>query len=121
MAASPADAADAQTPQSGAEAGAEARRGAVAAAVKRPRQSAARKREVQELLDSVGGTTRGVGRGDTIVVGGRHSCAALPQDVHDEIRRNLDTVAKAAKSEKIEVRPCTCCPHHHCQGVVSGN
>lgn len=81
------------------------RRGAVGeGAVKRRKQGAARAREVQELLDSVGGSTGRGGRGGTVVIGDCRSCDGLAEDVRDEIQRNLGAAAKAEKAARVEVR-----------------
>lgn len=87
------------------ECGIKGRRGAVGeGAVRRRKQGAARAREVQELLDSVGGSAGRGGRGGTVVIGDRRGCDGLTEDVREEIRRNLDTAAKAEKAAKVEVR-----------------
>lgn len=100
-------AADVGAARGGGEGGREikGRRGAMGeGAVKRRKQGAARAREVQELLDSVGGSTDRGGRGGTVVIGGRRGCDGLTEDVRDEIRRNLGAAAKAEKAVRVEVR-----------------
>lgn len=75
--------------------------GAVSA--ERPRRGAARRREVQELLDSVGGSRSHTGSSSTIIIGDRRSCESLPQNVRDEIREHLNEAAKADKAKRTEV------------------